>query len=294
MNGAIDTRNKVEHYQFRSKSKNANIYVRGYMPDYERAVLSQIEHQKAILEKTYDEGEPNKKYFLRPQLPLKTAQPKLMRFKAQDTTTRVADSIRAQSPINLDNFNLYKCKVRPDFKEVYKQRWRTKFGFSAKQSGCQEAISHRSSVDESKSAEPYIEGFERLGKKALVRTRQKEREVSKVPFDAMIVGDNWKTKYVNVTSIGGGKNLENSVLQMEAHIDGYESEFRSKFSINVEKINKDIEVQCRDGVINELENGEDSTENLFPVKAPETDLTKRSNLAGFTSGRGIPWASNRS
>jgi len=56
-------------HRFRDKSENANIYARKYMPEYERAEVSMLKHQQAMLKKSlFNEKEPCKKYFLRPNV----------------------------------------------------------------------------------------------------------------------------------------------------------------------------------------------------------------------------------
>lgn len=55
-----------------------------------------------------------------------------MRYQPLDCISRVADAISNQSPVNLDNFNMYNAVVDPDFKSVKKKLWKTKNGFSVK------------------------------------------------------------------------------------------------------------------------------------------------------------------
>ena len=68
MYGAQDYKKKLDYAtKLREKSHNANIYVRKYMPDRERAEMSEMLTKQAKLKSLFDEKDPNKKYFLRPK-----------------------------------------------------------------------------------------------------------------------------------------------------------------------------------------------------------------------------------
>lgn len=110
---------------------NANIYTRNYMPEKERTEVSVLKEHQAMLKKTlFNEKEPTKKYYLRPNIQNLDQRTRL-RFKAASPTMRVQEQINKQHRANYETFDLWKTEVQPDFKTYNeKQKWLTKDGFS--------------------------------------------------------------------------------------------------------------------------------------------------------------------
>jgi hypothetical protein len=120
-----------------------------------------------------------------------------------------------QSPVSFETFNMYKAVIKPDFKEVNKEFWRTEGGFSIKNPKKSLATSNIAATSEERKLgdNPYIAGLNEIGSQALMRRRYKDREVSPRPFESTVRSDNYRNEFVNIVSIGGGKSLEESIIQ---------------------------------------------------------------------------------
>ena len=67
MNGSIIMKHPSLH-EFRTKSDKMNIYNSKYEQSKDRALRLQVEHHEGYLEKyEWNEGEPIRKYYLRPR-----------------------------------------------------------------------------------------------------------------------------------------------------------------------------------------------------------------------------------
>lgn len=71
---------------------------------------------------SFDGKDMNRKYVPRPRLPQTEKQTTPFKYNFEGEH-RVQEAIHKQSPVNLDNFNMFRTQVKPDFKVVEKQKW---------------------------------------------------------------------------------------------------------------------------------------------------------------------------
>ena len=69
MTGSIQLKHP-DLMEFREKSEKMNFYNRHHESDKERVMRAQKEAKQRILEKDYNEKEPNKKHYLKPRVSL--------------------------------------------------------------------------------------------------------------------------------------------------------------------------------------------------------------------------------
>ena len=131
VNGCVPSTFHNSLYQFRDKSPNANIYVRNYLTSVDKSIQGEYINKQAILEKM-NFVDASKRPELRSGDQLKEKRNRL-RYQAINATQRVQESINKQHPIELENFDMLKCKIKPNFKETNKKLWKTSAGFKVKQ-----------------------------------------------------------------------------------------------------------------------------------------------------------------
>ena len=122
----------LSNYLYRAKSDIANIYVRRYMKDKMRSDVNSYLTKQSLLEgKRYTDPDPTKSAFLK--VTQKNRQNvRGVKHTENDGCLRVQEAIDKSSPVALENFNLFRTKVKPDFKTVNKDKWTTEKGFSFK------------------------------------------------------------------------------------------------------------------------------------------------------------------
>lgn len=202
---------------------NANIYARNYVPEKERAELAFRKDQQAMLKKTlFNEKEPVKKYFLRPDVRT-LEQRSRMRFKATSQSGRVQDSIEGRPLVSFETFDRYRAEVKPEFRALpEKQKWRTKEGFAITNkivtngSPLRGAAWSQTSTHASHAGQaPFIGGLDALGKAGMERKRDKMKEASKRPFEGMVPADNHRIERYTTNSLYAGMSLGGQLKHLE-------------------------------------------------------------------------------
>ena len=81
---------------------------------------------------TFNGKDPNRKHHLRKPQQLLENRKQRMRYQPPDGMSRIQQSIKKEVCLDNDVFDLVKCEVKPDFKEVTKSAWQTQKGFSVR------------------------------------------------------------------------------------------------------------------------------------------------------------------
>ena len=122
----------LSNFMYRAKSDVANVYVRKYMKDKVRSEINSYLAKQHFMEgKRYTDPDATKSAFLK-QVHKTRQNVRGVKHTEADGVQRVQDVINSSSPVALENFNLFRTKVKPDFKVVNKDKWTTEKGFSFK------------------------------------------------------------------------------------------------------------------------------------------------------------------
>lgn len=207
MGGSVDMTHPTQ-LSWREKSDNANIYVRKYLPSSDRASLSKFMNESALMTQTdYKDKDPNRTHMLRPDQKTKDNK-NAPRYTARHELERIQDSIGGQHPVDFESWDLRHFKY-PVYKPIQKSLWKTKNGFSVKQTKDGKHVWKQAPVGTEAGTNPYRDGHANVGQEGVERRRNKAKELSKTQeFEGMCAPDNWRNTYSRVNSLHSGHSLE--------------------------------------------------------------------------------------
>ena len=100
------------------------------------------------------------------------------RFTPSNELERVQEAINSQHPAEYESWDLH-LFYNPVYKTIQKDLWKTKEGFSVKQTKDYKHVWKQATIGTEAGAEPYPDGHDWIGYDGVARKRNKGKELSR-------------------------------------------------------------------------------------------------------------------